>query len=265
MNIRRYHWILFGLWLSASAQAAWEPTHYWLGAIAYSDPQYVSRKGDRVRMMELVDYAVPKTTKQGERYKSLIVITEMDCKLQRVRELAYQFVRPMARGEGSLQLPVQDAQLRQFVSFASVNFDAIYKNHRSFIAVSTPSSTPRAPAPETSSLLGSVFSSSATPIDPKTPLKLPSSSPFGESFTMESPSGSLADAARRKSVTSSMAAKSPSWEMPSDVQADAINAELAAAGWGTEKEFMNHRLREQACPSIQPIDSAESMPQSGSR
>ncbi len=264
MNLRRYHWILFGLWASTSAQAAWEPRYHWVGATAYIDPHYVSHQGDMVQFVELVDYVTPKISRQGESYKSLIVVTQFNCKLRRSREVVYQFRGSMGRGEGILQLSVQNPELRRFASPLATNLEDIFRSHRAAVSASVPIKGVPVTSQEKPSFLGSLFGSSAAPLNPNVPMTLPATTPYGESLAIQPMNSPPSDTARRR-TTPSRADSISRQAVPSTYPPiDSNFSELELYGWRVDG-FMNHRLRELACPGIKPIDSAEPMPQSGSR
>lgn len=71
------------------AQAEWELVSEMQGASLYVAPDSISKKGDYRRFWQLSDYKKP--DKNGDR--SARVLTEFDCKKQRIRSLKWAYFR----------------------------------------------------------------------------------------------------------------------------------------------------------------------------
>ncbi len=241
------------LWVS-SGYAAWVESYRILGATAYVDWQLTQRDGERTQFVELVNYAVAKKIREEPPYKSLLVLTQLDCTLQRVREAVYQFPKSMAQGEGRIQLPVSNSELVQFRTLAAVDMDAIYASHHAMVVASKP--PVRVEKKEERSMLGTIFDSSAAPLGPSlsiAPMVMGTTGggsevnpSMGDSVSSRS-GGSVRRTAR--SMLSDPAAAEVIVESPEDVKLRQINTELEAMGWRSHG-FMNHRFLAIACPGV---------------
>ena len=236
--------------------AAWEETHRWVGATAYLDPQLTRREGDRVQFIELIDYTVPKKSRQDLLYRSLIVVTQLDCKLRRSREVVYQFSRAKGQGDGRLQLQVADSELMRFASISSIDMDAIYTSHQQSVGSRKPPA--KTASQEKTSVFGTMFGSFAAPLGAPAPIgPVISGTAVGQAFDSTTISGGSIE--NRPSNTSRRAARSTTGDglilgsgISSDPNVDSLDVAYEAMGWRAQ-EFMSHRFRVMACPNLKPV------------
>ena len=243
---------------SASVYAAWEESYRILGATAYVDWQLTQRDGERTQFVELVNYVVAKKIPEESPYKSLLALTQLDCKLQRVREAVYQFPKSMAQGEGRLQLSVSSSELAQFRTLAAVDMDAVYASHHAIMVASKP--PVKVEKNEERSMLGRIFDSSAAPLGPSVsiaPMAMGTTGggsevnpSMGDGVSSRSGGSVHRTAFSMLSVPTSAETMA---ESPEDVKSRQINAELEAMGWRS-KGFMNHRFLAIACPGVAASD-----------
>ena len=242
--------------------AAWEETHRWIGATTYLDSQLTHRDGERVQFIELVDYAVPKKSRQDAPYRSLIVVTQLDCKLRRSREVVYQFSRAKGQGDGRLQLQVADSELMRFASISSIDMDAIYTSHQQSVGSRKPPA--KTASQEKTSVFGTMFGSFAAPLGAPAPIgPVISGIAVGQAFDSTTISGGSIE--NRPSNTSRRAARSTTGDglilgsgISSDPNVDSLDVAYEAMGWRAQ-EFMSHRFRVMACPNLKPVSWADDL------
>jgi len=85
---------------SAPAAAGWVVVSDQLEFVAYADDQSMTRKGDVVRLRDLVDLKVPRRSPYGVTHLSSHGHSEFDCRTPRMRTLSFAMhAGQMGRGE----------------------------------------------------------------------------------------------------------------------------------------------------------------------
>ena len=86
--------------LSCSAASEWVVVDDNEEYIAYADRATISREGDRVRMVDLIDLKTPRSSPNGNPHSSSRADSEFDCENPRMRTIAFSlFSGGMGNGD----------------------------------------------------------------------------------------------------------------------------------------------------------------------
>ena len=87
--------------LSCNSAAEWVMVYDNDKYIAYADPATVSRKGDLVRMRDLIDFKSAQSSPYGKQHASSTAQSEFDCQNSRIRTIAFS-LHSGQMGDGDL-------------------------------------------------------------------------------------------------------------------------------------------------------------------
>jgi len=94
--------------VSSSAAAEWIAVGSGEPSTLYADPSTIRKAGDRVQMLDLLDFKTAQVT-EGYRYMSSKTLSEYDCKEERTRILYFTLhSENMGRGEAVFTLALNE-------------------------------------------------------------------------------------------------------------------------------------------------------------